>query len=212
MGILAAGGYRLESVTPIDQFRFSPHVEIVGYFEEAGCAESVRKDRWRRDCWDERGAANRRRSGRTRRHCRRGACRDRSRSDRRPSDRAARPLSGQGAGAGASRDDAARWRESWRCATSLRIPLVPQGGNTGLVGGQTPDVSGGEIVLSLQRMNRVREVDAAANVDDRRSRRHAGQCAGRRAGRPTGCFRFRSPRREPARSAAISRPTPAASR
>ncbi|WP_174247449.1 class I SAM-dependent RNA methyltransferase [Methylocapsa sp. S129] len=30
VSILAAGGYRLESVTPIDQFRFSPHIEIVG--------------------------------------------------------------------------------------------------------------------------------------------------------------------------------------
>jgi FAD/FMN-containing dehydrogenase len=40
------------------------------------------------------------------------------------------------------------------------IPVVPQGGNTGLVGGQTPDESGDQIVLTLQRMNRVREVDA----------------------------------------------------
>jgi FAD/FMN-containing dehydrogenase len=40
------------------------------------------------------------------------------------------------------------------------IPVVPQGGNTGLVGGQTPDQSGDQIILSLQRMNRVREVDA----------------------------------------------------
>jgi FAD/FMN-containing dehydrogenase len=45
-----------------------------------------------------------------------------------------------------------------------RIPVTPQGGNTGLVGGQIPDSSGCEIVLSLQRMNRVREIDASANV------------------------------------------------
>jgi FAD/FMN-containing dehydrogenase len=41
--------------------------------------------------------------------------------------------------------------------------IVPQGGNTGLVGGQIP--LGGEVLLSLSRMNRVRRVDAAgANV------------------------------------------------
>ena len=39
-------------------------------------------------------------------------------------------------------------------------PIVPQGGNTGLVGGATPDASGNAIVLSLKRLNRVREVDA----------------------------------------------------
>ena len=39
-------------------------------------------------------------------------------------------------------------------------PIVPQGGNTGLVGGATPDTSGDAIVLSLKRLNRVREVDA----------------------------------------------------
>ncbi len=38
-------------------------------------------------------------------------------------------------------------------------PVVPQGGNTGLVGGQIP--LGGEILLSLSRMNRVRHVDSA---------------------------------------------------
>jgi FAD/FMN-containing dehydrogenase len=41
-----------------------------------------------------------------------------------------------------------------------RAPIVPQGGNTGLVGGATPDASGDAIVLSLKRLNRVREVDA----------------------------------------------------
>jgi FAD/FMN-containing dehydrogenase len=44
------------------------------------------------------------------------------------------------------------------CAQA-RTPIVPQGGNTGLVGGATPDASGRAIVLSLTRLNRVREVD-----------------------------------------------------
>lgn len=39
------------------------------------------------------------------------------------------------------------------------VPIVPQGGNTGLCGGATPYEHGGEIVLSLTRMNKVREVD-----------------------------------------------------
>jgi FAD/FMN-containing dehydrogenase len=43
------------------------------------------------------------------------------------------------------------------------VPLVPQGGNTGLVGGSTPDASGREVVLSLTRMNAVRQVDRAGN-------------------------------------------------
>ena len=41
------------------------------------------------------------------------------------------------------------------------LSLVPQGGNTGLVVGSTPDASGRQIVLSLQRMNAVRQLDAA---------------------------------------------------
>jgi len=41
------------------------------------------------------------------------------------------------------------------------VSLVPQGGNTGLVGGSTPDDSGRQIVLSLSRMQRVRAIDPA---------------------------------------------------
>jgi FAD/FMN-containing dehydrogenase len=39
--------------------------------------------------------------------------------------------------------------------------IVPQGGNTGLVGGSIPDASGTQVLLNLGRMNRVREIDAA---------------------------------------------------
>jgi FAD/FMN-containing dehydrogenase len=42
-----------------------------------------------------------------------------------------------------------------------RIGIVPHGGNTSYCGGATPDESGAELVLSLARLNRVREVDAA---------------------------------------------------
>jgi FAD/FMN-containing dehydrogenase len=42
--------------------------------------------------------------------------------------------------------------------------IVPQGGNTGLVGGQTPSERGDEIVLSLRRMHRVREIDPSSNT------------------------------------------------
>lgn len=42
-----------------------------------------------------------------------------------------------------------------------RVPIVPQGGNTGLVGGSVPDGTGDAVVLSLKRMNRIRAVDTA---------------------------------------------------
>jgi len=90
-------------------------------------------------------------------------------------------------GPGGWSDDPARlapkleeWRGRWRGATPLllmpqtveevssivrhcaaqRIALTPQGGNTGLVGGQIPD---GEVLLSLERLNAIREV---APLDD----------------------------------------------
>ena len=40
------------------------------------------------------------------------------------------------------------------------VSLVPQGGNTSLVGGSVPDASGQQVVLSLRRLNRVLSVDA----------------------------------------------------
>jgi FAD/FMN-containing dehydrogenase len=51
-----------------------------------------------------------------------------------------------------------------RLANETRTPIVPQGGNTGVVGGQIPDRSGSELVLSLSRLNRIREVDAASDT------------------------------------------------
>lgn len=43
-----------------------------------------------------------------------------------------------------------------------RVPIVPQGGNSGMAGGATPDASGAAIILSLRRMNRIRSVSAEA--------------------------------------------------
>ncbi len=41
------------------------------------------------------------------------------------------------------------------------VSIVPQGGNTGLVGGGVPDASGTQVLLSLGRLNRIRELDRA---------------------------------------------------
>jgi FAD/FMN-containing dehydrogenase len=40
------------------------------------------------------------------------------------------------------------------------VPIVPQGGNSGMSGGATPDVSGNAILLSLRRMNAIRRLDS----------------------------------------------------
>ncbi|MEK8046416.1 FAD-binding oxidoreductase [Ideonella margarita] len=45
-----------------------------------------------------------------------------------------------------------------------RVPVVPQGGNTGLSGGSVPDDTGRALVLSLSRLNRVRQVDTVNNT------------------------------------------------
>jgi D-lactate dehydrogenase (cytochrome) len=49
-----------------------------------------------------------------------------------------------------------------KLANDTKTPLVPQGGNTGLVGGQIP--FDGELILSLTRLDKIREVDAASNT------------------------------------------------
>jgi FAD/FMN-containing dehydrogenase len=51
-----------------------------------------------------------------------------------------------------------------KLASETKTPVVPQGGNTGLVGGQQPDESGAAIILSLGRMNRIRNLDTVGNL------------------------------------------------
>ncbi len=48
-----------------------------------------------------------------------------------------------------------------RICNREEIALVPHGGNTSYCGGATPDESGSQIVVSMRRLNRVRQVDAA---------------------------------------------------
>ena len=43
-----------------------------------------------------------------------------------------------------------------------RVPIVPQGGNSGMAGGATPDASGTAIILSLRRLDRIRTIDPDA--------------------------------------------------
>lgn len=47
-----------------------------------------------------------------------------------------------------------------RVCSEAGIAVVPQGGNTGLCGGAAPDASGHQLLLSLRRMNRIRELDS----------------------------------------------------
>ena len=51
-----------------------------------------------------------------------------------------------------------------RLCTEARVPICPQGGNTGLVLGSVPDQSGRAVVLSLGRMNRIRDIDLINNT------------------------------------------------
>lgn len=46
-----------------------------------------------------------------------------------------------------------------KIASEHCISIVPQGGNSGMVGGATPDLSGKTVILSLRRMNKIRKID-----------------------------------------------------
>jgi FAD/FMN-containing dehydrogenase len=49
-------------------------------------------------------------------------------------------------------------------AGKYRVPLVPQGGNTGMVAGATPPADGSAMLLSLRRMNRIRSIDSQGHL------------------------------------------------
>jgi FAD/FMN-containing dehydrogenase len=51
-----------------------------------------------------------------------------------------------------------------RAAAAHRVALVPQGGNTGLVGGGIPPGDGSAVLLSTRRMNRIHRIDAAGQL------------------------------------------------
>lgn len=85
-------------------------------------------------------------------------------------------------------DDLAPWETDWRkiyhgraaallapasvadvqsvlaLATAYGLPIVPQGGNSSMVGGATPDASGTALILSTRRMNAIRTLDPVANI------------------------------------------------
>jgi len=49
--------------------------------------------------------------------------------------------------------------EILRIANENAVAIVPQGGNSGMVGGATPDIGGESVILSLRRMNRIRVIE-----------------------------------------------------
>src|SRR5687768_305330 len=51
-----------------------------------------------------------------------------------------------------------------RLCAEAGAAIVPQGGNSGMVGGATPDASGEQLLLSTRRLNRVRSIDGAARI------------------------------------------------
>ena len=51
-----------------------------------------------------------------------------------------------------------------KLAAEYRVPLVPQGGNTGMVAGATPPADGSAVLLSMRRMNRIRSISPASRM------------------------------------------------
>lgn len=51
-----------------------------------------------------------------------------------------------------------------KCANDARVGIVPQGGNTGLVGAQIPDESGHQVVLALERLTEVRDIGPSSDT------------------------------------------------
>jgi FAD/FMN-containing dehydrogenase len=85
-----------------------------------------------------------------------------SEADRAPFEREPRGLYGGSASLVLRPGSTAEVSAILRLAQETRTPVVPQGGNTGLVGGQMP--YGGEVVVSMARMNRIREIDLSSNT------------------------------------------------
>ena len=55
--------------------------------------------------------------------------------------------------------DVAQLALSVRLCAEAGVPVVPQGGNTSMVGGATPSADGSQLVVSLARLNRLRGID-----------------------------------------------------
>ena len=51
-----------------------------------------------------------------------------------------------------------------RLAAEHGVPLVPQGGNTGMCAGATPPANGTALLLSLRRMNRIRSINPTSRI------------------------------------------------
>jgi FAD/FMN-containing dehydrogenase len=66
-----------------------------------------------------------------------------------------------GAVAAAIPDSIERLQAVMRWANENRVPVIPQGGNTGLVGGQVP-LNGNEVIVSTVRLDRLRDLNAGA--------------------------------------------------